>query len=417
MQTKQNQLNPWASHLKNTDKYKDVTLVARLRIPLTKTNATLAALYLVLVEDRNVYYPSKAAMLVAKDALYGCTFGSEVVGYHDHMVLQIASKVIDVRFVEQADLYVQHYAWFLKMIEAPLVNEATLKEAKQVVKDRLLRDFDQPSKYAQIRAFESLGADVVLAINLDGDLKSLETITLEDVVDFVTYLKDEAQKMKYVVGYEPGHQLRSAYQLHDLTTTSQRLRIQPFTSAPLTPVEESKNINQTQLLKLYQTNIAIDHPLFMANRLAIIMLGQLPTSYLFTEIREKRSLCYSIFAQYIAFDGICVVKTGIEATNVEVVSALIDAQIKALEAGDVALLQQAKVMLINAIHNSEDNIASYVNLHYSGLLIGEPFDIETTIQNIKAVNLDDIKHAVQQWQPLLMYTLVGEAHEINNESL
>lgn len=106
-----------------------------------------------------------------------------------------------------------------------------------------------------------------------------------------------------------------------------------------------------------------------------------------------------------------MVKTGIDQSNLELVSGLIDEQIEALQQDNDHLLNQAKLMLINAIHNSEDNINSYINLHYSYFLIQSIYDKEALIQAIHAVDMQSIKQAVQHWQPLLSYALTGEDYE------
>ncbi len=411
MQTiqKKDQAHPW--QIKVTPKYKDITLILRMQLDLSVKHASLAALYMVLIEDRNTNYPTKAKMLQAQDELYGATFSSGVIGYHNQMIIQCASKIIDQSYVDESNLYQKHSEWFESMIFNPMINEETLKEAKQVVSDSLLRDLDQPSKYAQIKAFEQLGQGESLAINMDGDRQTIQAIRVKEMLEFVAYLKDEAFKMVYLIGNLSDDQTSSYQNLYFKDQKFEPLLINPIEKADLGLVVERKKIGQSHLLRLYQSQIAMNHPLYLANRLAVIMLGQLPTSYLFTEIREKRSLAYSISASYIAFDGVIMVKTGIDQSNLELVSGLIDEQIEALQQDNDHLLNQAKLMLINAIHNSEDNINSYINLHYSYFLIQSIYDKEALIQAIHAVDMQSIKQAVQHWQPLLSYALTGEDYE------
>ncbi len=391
-----------------TKKFKDITVVLRFLIPLTKENATQSALLLYMMEDRNHDFPTKKAMLTQKDELYGTTFSTNVVGYGRAMALQISSKVMDPDYGDDDRLLLKHARWFNAMIEKPVIDDETLKEAKNQIRSALLRDLDNPQKYAQIKAFEALGPDHVISINIDGDITMLSSITVDDMKEFHSRLLTEAQRHLYVIG-DIKQDMLAIYQ-QDSTYQQLHRRIEsayPIDLEDHHQLLENKKGTQTNFLKLYKTNVSIDHPLYLANRLASIALGQLPTSYLFMEIRERRSLCYFIHSQYIAFDGICLISTGIDRDNIDEVKKLIHKQVLAVQNIDSGLLKQAKTMIINAIRNSEDDILGYINLHYAHQLIDQHFDKDTLIQQIEAVTPMQIYQAVSLWEPLLEYVVQG----------
>ncbi len=389
-------------------KFKDITIVERLLFPISKFNATCAALLMYIMEDRSIKYPSKQAMLQIKDHLYGTTFSSGVIGYGKNMVLQLASKVMDPQFSDDKTLLEAHSEWLYHVIHHPLISEETLKEAKAQVFSSLIRDLDQPSKYAQIKAFEALGEEHVISINLDGDLTTLANIDVKDIQTFFDTLMNQSYKSMYVIGNIDKDKAETLYKDKFIQNNHYYpMVVAPIDIAPLKNIEETKDTNQSQLVKLFKTNVSMEHPLYMANRVAIAALGQLPTSYLFKEIREKRSLCYSIYSQYIAFDGICVVKTGIDQTNIDEVHHLINEQVKALQTMDQDMLDQAKSMLINAINNSDDELLSYVNLHYSYALLEKKFHKDNVIAKIKTITLLDVTQAVSLWQDLLLFVMKG----------
>ncbi len=412
MQTQTNHLiNKQITHI-HTTKFKDITVVFRFLIPLTKQHATLSALVLYMMEDRNIDYPSKKEMLAKKDELYGTTFTSGVIGYGQAMAIQIASKVMDPSYGDDPQLLIKHRDWLLTMIEKPLINQETLQEAKQQVQSALLRDLDYPQKYAQIKAFESLGESETVSINIDGDLAVLKDITIADCEVFHQQLLQEVNVSLYVIGNIDQETLVDLYDNQDILHVHKK--IQTAYTLDLKNVgrkAETKTSTQTNLLKLYKTNVSIGHPLYLANRLISIALGQLPTSYLFSEIREKRSLCYSISSQYISFDGLCLISTGIDQQNIDAVSTLIDQQIQAVKEVDQTRLHQAKTMLINAINNSEDEILSMINLHYGYDIVSQTFDKVDLIARVQRVSSLDIFQAVSLWEPLLEYVVEGVPHE------
>lgn len=398
-----------------TAKFKDITVVLRMLMPLTKENTTYAAVYLYMVEDRNQHYPSKKEMLHIKDLLYGTTLSTGVVGYGNYFAMQVASKVMDPSFGDDHQLLSKHASWFNHIVFEPLINEETLLEAKAQVAAGLYRDLEQPAKYAQLQAFSSLGEDQKIAINLDGDLNTLETITLEDVLNFHQEVTQSALRHLYVIGDITLENAKIHYEQRLLTTNNRfTFENEALSLSDKGTITESKVSSQTQMVKLFKTNVTMDHPLYLANRVAIAAFGQLPTSLLFMEVREKRSLCYSISAQYIAFDGVCMVRTGIDQSNIELVDTLIDEQVLVLKEVDQLLLQQAKTMLINAIKTSDDELLSFINLHYSYQLINQTFNKEQVIKAIEDINPLDIHQAVSLWEPLLVYVVKGENNHENN---
>lgn len=399
-----------------TTKFKDITVVLRMMIPLNKRNTTSAAVYLYMVEDRNQQYKTKEDMIRIKDTLYGTTLSTGVIGYGNYFAMQVASKVMDPSFGDDLQLLSKHASWFNNIVFKPLINEETLKEAKEQVKSSLYRELDQPSKYAQLQAFAALGQEQTIAIHLDGDLETLETITLESMLAFHQEVIKSSMRHLYVIG-NITEQVANEHYKQRLLASNHTFSYEsnPLSLQDKGTLIESKVATQSQMVKLVKTNVTMDHPLYLANRIAIAAFGQLPTSLLFMEVREKRSLCYSISAQYIAFDGICMVRTGIDQSNIELVDTLIDEQVEALKQMDETLLNQAKTMLINAMNTSDDELLSFINLHYAYHLVNQSFNKQDVIAAIEAITLLEINQAVSLWENLLVYIVKGEAnHESNH---
>lgn len=63
------------------------------------------------------------------------------------------------------------------------------------------------------------------------------------------------------------------------------------------------------------------------------MLGQYSTSLLFQNVREKNSLCYSIYSNLIAFDGARELRPASKKKDIDQVLTLIQEQIETLKNG------------------------------------------------------------------------------------
>ena len=112
---------------------------------------------------------------------------------------------------------------------------------------------------------------------------------------------------------------------------------------------EKKQIQQSILSMLYRTQVNIHDNDYWGLRVFNGMFGAFPASYLFQEVREKRSLCYSIYSSIIAYDGALVVQTGMDKGNIELAEELIHSQLVRIQSNDFSddLMMISKEMLKN----------------------------------------------------------------------
>jgi predicted Zn-dependent peptidase len=172
----------------------------------------------------------------------------------------------------------------------------------------------------------------------------------------------------------------------------------------------SKKVKQTALVTLYTTGKNNSHADYMAFRLMSYLLGQLPNSLLFSEIREKRNLCYSIYSNLMHYDGIMSIHTGISKTQRDLVLQLVDEQIEIIKnnAFSDSLFQSAKSLLINNYIGIEDDVSSLMNVAFSAWLLNKNFDLPALILEIEAVDRQGIVNAAQSLKKLCTYTVSGQ---------
>ena len=77
---------------------------------------------------------------------------------------------------------------------------------------------------------------------------------------------------------------------------------------------------------MYPTHVTLSSPDYWTLRTGSCIFGQLPTSLLFQEVREKRSLCYSIYSSILSYDGVMSVSTGIDSAHLDEVKELVEQQ-------------------------------------------------------------------------------------------
>lgn len=122
------------------------------------------------------------------------------------------------------------------------------------------------------------------------------------------------------------------------------------------------------------------------------LLGAFSHSQLFTEIREKEGLAYSIASQFDWPTGFFNIYAGIDKKNLIKTVRLINKQLTAIKLGKISpeLLNQTKKMLITNIRLSKDNPKSWMDEVYHETYISPGHNRNSLIESINYVYKDDV---------------------------
>ena len=380
----------------NTNKFKDLSLEVRFLAEVDNKNATIRSLLALMMQDRSFKYDTKQKMSSALDNLYGASLSIRCNGYGKGAMIRFLTRVIDTRFTND-DLLNQQFAFMQEIILNPLLDERVFKEAVESLTNELLRVEDEPREYASKMALRVAGQGFPLAIDINGDLEILKTITLDDVKAEYQMMINDNQITIGIVGnitIAKAKDLCLSYFPFKSRTTISKSYYHFSTDQAKHQIVE-RNIEQTVLLMIYNTNITINDHLYWPLKLATAMLGQLPISLLFMEIREKRSLCYSISSSLLSFDGVMIVNTGMDYKNITQTEVLIKQQIECIQNNNYSLelLESAKQLLINSVKSIIDNANSIMNFTYLQHLTANKQSYEDTISKIKMVTQAEIQEA------------------------
>ncbi len=408
--------------IEKTDKFKDIGISIRFMAPLSKETASLRSLLAIMICDRCDAYPSKKAMSDIQDCLYGLSLHAQTIGYGKAQVLEIRIKVIDPRYVKETDLLSSVFAYLHEVLFHPLFSEDAFAEAKEVLKAKLQRLRDDPAQYAIAQGLKLAGEGTPLAVSSLGDLEQLAQITLADVkamhqkllyedrIDMIICGQVEEKEIIALIKEQlPFPARKNDPQSHYLFTKD---------SEPLL-LKEKRKVKQCNILMIWQTNMDICDPDYYALRVANAMFGQYPTSLLFREVREKHSLCYTVFANLISFDGVLTVTTGVESEHTEEAIALIKQQFERIVNGDYPpeLLDVSKTMIINSLKASKDAMPSVIAQLYQNQVLKQELSIDERMERIRKVSDEDVQRVFQNCAHRLSFVVCQEddEHEASHE--
>ena len=195
----------------------------------------------------------------------------------------------------------------------PRLDAEELDRERGVVIQEINRAFDQPSMVAEYLIDRAAFGDHPLGRTVLGPEENLRSFTREGIVAFRERRWAGSRGGAFLAG-NLDH-LPSDEQLHEHFGRFPALPVgEPYEPAgafePQTLVEE-RDTNQSHLRMIYRPDIAVGS---LRERAALsiysTLLGGSMGSRLFEEIREKRGLCYSVYAIDHAFADVPILQLG-----------------------------------------------------------------------------------------------------------
>lgn len=184
-------------------------------------------------------------------------------------------------------------------------------------------------------------------------------------------------------------------------------------------LREVKKLEQAHMALAFEAPAYRDDG-FYATQLMSVALGGGMSSRLFQEAREKRGLCYTIFAQAGAYQdsGLLTIYAGTgEAEMRGLADLTVDVIRRAAEDFSAEELERARAqMKAGLVMGLESPSARAERLARSLMIWGEPPRLEKTIARIDAVTVDDLRDAALRLTTgrptLAYYGPVGDAPDL-----
>lgn len=402
-----------------SDKFKDIAVHINFLQDLNAKDATARSVLSMMMTDRCEKYDTKQKMSNVCDELYGATLSCRTIGCGGGHVVEFRSKIINPIYVEGSANLLRDQLCLIKEIifnpyyENGHFNKEIFDEAVRLLKSKIMRRLDDAQTYSLLLAFQNAGKNQPLSISALGSMDILEALTIEEIEQQYHRMLDNDQVEIIVCGQfdeiQIGHMIESIFDFpmrSGKACTHYCLNSEPNNEI----IRVEKDIPQTNIAMIWKSGIDVVDEQYAALRVANGIFGQYSTSYLFQEVREKNSLCYSIFSNLISFDGALVVSTGIEHQNIDKTIKLIKEQFNRCQNGDFSdeLIDVTKKMIVNSLKTSRDDMNSIISYAYNNSLLERELTIEENIDRISNVSKESIVEAFNSCELLTTVVLTGK---------
>ena len=177
-------------------------------------------------------------------------------------------------------------------------------------------------------------------------------------------------------------------------------------------VTDVLDVTQGKLAMGFRTGgIAVNHPLLPALMVCNALYGGSAHSKLFTNVREKMSLCYFASSLLDKIKGLMVVSSGVEFSKFSVAKEAILAQLDAIRQGGFTQeeLQAATRSVVNALISRKDSQGlmedDCVTVSLTG---GDPTDVDDMARRVEQVTHQDVVDVARALSLDTVYYLTGE---------
>lgn len=392
-------------HIIKTNKFKTNLLAVFLSTPLAKETVTKNALIPAVLRRGSKTKPSQDEISIALEEMYGATFDCGIDKIGDDQVLKFYLETINNEFLpDNEDTLSKAIDILLEVIFNPLVDnnefnkeyvESEIKNLKQVIEGRK----DSKATYAYERCIEEMYKNMPYSLYKYGNIEDLENIDSKNLYEqyknlinnckidiFVSGNIEEDIKEK-VISNENIQKLQEREAIYVLNNKESRKKEEKQEQE----VSESMDINQGKLiigLDILEENNLDKYTALIYNAI----LGGIPTSKMFQNVREKNSLAYTASSSFIRQKANVYIKCGIDIENYEKALKIIKEQLEDMKKGEFTNknIEEAKTNIISTINFVPEEQDTELMYYFSQELSGYEMSYEEYIQKINNITKDNI---------------------------
>lgn len=391
-----------------TDKFKDNAISIRFVLDLDEKKASARSLLAFMLTNRTKQHPTNQSLTSYLDDMYGMGLSMNTYSIGACHLLELRCSALADAYADASfSLLEKQVNLIREVLFEPLCDDDGLmdpdlfEEAKMIMKSRIARRMDDPTSYAMEESSKRIGKGTPFAISCLGEEQQVEDVTREDVKQAYDDVINQAIIDMFVVGNVDADQVKRMIS-ETLPIGPRKTTYSVFYSWPheyeSQHHEIQRDIDQSSLVLTWLTTINLTHPLFYALKVANGIFGGDANSLLFKVVREKHSLCYTIFSSVYALDGVMMGLAGISYENKDQALSLIEEQFDKVKQGDFSDddMETSKRLYINSLQSQFDSAGGMVNFLYQQKVSEMDRSLEDVIALISKVTRNDVIEAMKQ---------------------
>ena len=390
--------------IENT-RFNTTVLSLNFYLPLSVDSITENALLPYLLASCSKEYPDFTELNLKLSLLYGADISVSAEKMRDVQHIRIAVSAINDEFVLEKGVSVLGDAMqlLLSLVFEPKIQKEALSQSdvereKRKLLEHIAGEFNDKRVFAKNRLTEIMFENDAYGMSGYGTLEQAEKITAEAL--FSAWQK--MLRTAYIRVQVVGKTLPDG--IFDLVRAKldnfERKNITDYTlSRPVSPAEDVKrvtdyyDVSQGKLVMGFSSETCGENDYSFTVMTDIFGGG--PYSHLFTNVREKMSLCYYCSASAVRSKGFMLVQSGVEADNAEKAEKEILNQLALVQKGEFTdfAFEASKKAIIGSLKSYNDSIYA-LDKWYSAVIMNDGLKTpEDVIEKISLITREDVINA------------------------
>ncbi len=367
-------------------------------LPLKKETVAANALLPFMLTSCSLKFPDFSRLNYKLAKLYGARLDASTEKYGDYQLLKMTISVVNDRFSLESESLVKNASdLLLGLIFEPKCEngaflEEDLKREKRKAIEHIKGEISEKRIFAKKRLIEEMFQNKPYGIPKCGTVEDVEAISGESLFAAWKNMLSSAFVRVQVVGAEIPTGLFE--EVSQRFSTIDRVNITDCrTSSPTTDVQSPKvitdymDVAQGKLCLGFSAELCGNDDITLPLMVMTDIFGGGPYSRLFSNVREKMSLCYYCSAAAIRQKGLVTVESGIETENCEKAEKEILNQLEIIKNGkfsDFEFESSIKSITdsLNTYNDSQNSIDLWYTVKINNDNLYTPNDIAEKIKNI-----------------------------------
>ncbi len=400
------------------DKFKRCRISINFIMPSERSTATAYALLPYLLERGYEDCPDMTALSIQLASLFGAALSAESSVQGANRVVSISvGGIKDSYAPPNSNLSAEYTKLLLGVAFRPRLEDGLFpSDAIEIesgkLSDLLASEQNNKRSYCVRQARRRFFGDSPNGVETNGYLDEVATITPEVLTSLYGEMVKTAHIEVIAQGADSDAVKKELVAFLDGISREHKPFILPFAEEvkPFEEYSEGMQTAQGKICKIYNVGSPISSKDSVKMRVALAVFGSLPTSRLFTNVREKQSLCYYCVAAYGTVTYTVVVDSGVEHDKASHTLNAIDVELKRLTEEDVTKteLDDAKRQFINQLNAASDSLAATEMIAFSGVIKNDFTTLEETKQLVNSTTADDVRRMLSLLKPAVSYTLTDK---------
>ncbi len=401
-----------------TTKFKTIVINIQFRQNIVVEDIPKRAMISSLFLSGTNTYPTKKDISAKMDYLYGANFSSGVSRLGENSIISTKLRIVNPSYVQDDKLLDDS----LDVLHDLIFNHSTFEdnkfqeEKRQLIND-LISEYDNKTTYALRTIKKHMFKDEMFKYSLNGEIEDYNNLTSTDVFEYYKQMLINDEVTITVSGNIDKDKLSSAikkrFKFTGKKVNANYIDLEEKDIKKVQEIHEIQDITQAKLAVGLRTYTRVDqdghYPMAVLNTI----LGGSSTSFLFSEVREKHNLAYSVSSGYNGHKGYIVMYAGIEPDKfvdcynvmLEQVSRVINGEF------DTDQLESSKKLIISSVRKLEDVQGGMDNNIYISFIKDQEFDTDKIISDISKVTKEQVLNVAKQLKLDTVFLLTNKEVE------